>query len=307
MKKALLLILPLFLLLAAPARAHEIVAVLDSDRPHYQQVLQGFSSALLAGPSPARGVKAITPSTLTTVTVNNPEQAATAIRARRPDLILALGSDALKAATLVDDIPVIYLLTPDAMITAANRARITGIDLRIPPQLQIEALRRHLPAVKRLGVVYDPGRSAQLIAQAKSAVANTSLQLVAATAATTREALQQIIALADRIDAYWMIPDLTVLTPATLEALFLQSLQRRIPVVTFADKYLESGAAVSITFDLDGMGRQAGEMASGILAGTPVGKMSPRPVDRVTVKFNDRIIARMGLTVSRPTTRGGQP
>ncbi|MFZ2948374.1 MAG: ABC transporter substrate binding protein, partial [Desulfuromonadaceae bacterium] len=62
-------------------------------------------------------------------------------------------------------------------------------------------------------------------------------------------------------DLFWMLPDITVITPETAEAILLFSLENNIPILTFSEKYLERGAMLSIGIDPFDIGRQAGEMA----------------------------------------------
>ena len=79
--------------------------------------------------------------------------------------------------------------------------------------------------------------------------------------------LKSIQDMKGKIDVFWMLPDLTVITPETIEFMLLFSLENKIPVFAFSEKYVELGAFMSIGVDAFDIGIQAGEMAEKILSG----------------------------------------
>lgn len=104
-----------------------------------------------------------------------------------------------------------------------------------------------------------------------------------------------------------MIPDLTVLSPTTLQDLILFSLENKIPLITFADKYLRLGAAVSITFNMQAIGGQAGEIYHAIAAGTPASEIAATTAHQVIVHANHLIIKKMGVTYRHLDQKEGKP
>ena len=113
-----------------------------------------------------------------------------------------------------------------------------------------------------------------------------------------------------RIEAFWMLPDLTVITQMTVEFIFLFSLENRIPVLTFSEKYVESGALLSVGIDAFDIGVQAAEMALRILAGSyvknvqradartaVVSSISPKIARKVVVSINSHTARNLGITI----------
>ncbi len=93
-----------------------------------------------------------------------------------------------------------------------------------------------------------------------------------------------------------MLPDPTVTTPNTVEAMLHFSLDNQIPLLTFADKYIDMGATVAVTFDVYDMGVQAGRMARKVLQapGQTVPAESPA---RLNLRVNTRVAAKIGVMV----------
>lgn len=308
MKKAILILLPLLLLLPDIVFGHDIVAVMDAERTHYQQALRGFQEICNCAPTPVGGVKAIQPFTLRRIVIGNmrKDEVTAQIRACRPDLILAVGNQGLRAAMTIADVPIIYMLVahPDRII--GRRGNITGVELRLPADLQLKAMRAHLPDLKRLGVIYDPNRTGAFIANAKIAAPAHGITLLA-DPINDRSKIPEFLDAMHRadLDGFWMIPDLTVLSPATMQDIFLFSLENKIPLITFADKYLQQGAAVSITFDMQAIGIQAGKISQKIAAGTPISTIAPQTSNQAAVHANDLIIKKMGVTYKRTVQPGG--
>ena len=66
------------------------------------------------------------------------------------------------------------------------------------------------------------------------------------------------------MDVLWLLPDLTVLQGANLDALLLASFESRIPLYAFARKYVELGAVAAAHLDPAAMGAQAAAMFAGL-------------------------------------------
>jgi putative ABC transport system substrate-binding protein len=94
-----------------------------------------------------------------------------------------------------------------------------------------------------------------------------------------------------------MLPDQTVVTPQTLDHIFFFSLENRLPIITFAEKYLKLGAVLSVSFDPTDMGKQAGELALTILNGTNVSDLAPVQVRKADIQVNRLTAKLLGLDI----------
>ena len=307
--QTLLIVLVLLLGSVRPAAAeYRIAAVLSSRLQPYVQALQGFRDTIGAA-VPVRGPKSITYAEVKDyVLAEKPTQASLRreILANRPDLLVAIGTNALTFLKIKSaDIPIVYLMVPYPAGIINSRTNITGVNLQISPARQLEALLAAAPDLKRLGLIYDPLRSGPLLKKIEAAARKKNITLIAKQARESSAVHGLLGEMADRIDCFWMLPDLTVVTPQTVEFILLFSLENRIPIFSFSAKYLNRGAAFALTFENYDLGRSAAEMAMKILAGHAVEAVPPREPREIRLRINHNVIKKLGIPMFN--TQGNTP
>ncbi len=281
----------------------EVVAVKSSPAQPYDVALQAFSQQLIAL-SPVRGTKAIKPViTIRGMTLNSEEQPDAlrrTISQGKPDLIVALGSKALRVTAPIHDIPIIYLLVPVPDDVVSRQANITGVLLQPEAGAQFRTLKNIMPSAKRVGVIYDPDKTTALIDNA--ARANKNLVFVRRPARSPQEVASQLSSLEGEIDLLWMVPDSTILSPQTEKSFFRFAHKQKIPILAFSEKYLARGASFAISLNLEEMGRMAARLATQIQKGIAPQHLPPLKTLKVDIKINRTIIDKLGLKLQE-----GQP
>lgn len=281
-----------FLLLAAPAAsAWDVLVVQKYHAKPYAEVVRGFRDATNARVSELILSEA------------NGEYSVREIHRRGPDLILAIGIDALERVKKIRDIPIIYcmVLNPDSVL--GNESNITGISMNIAPERQLAVLLKALPTVKKIGLVYNPKQTGGIAAKVHAAAEKAGLRLVALRAEQAKDLPRQLDNLPRDLDLYWMLPDSTFTSPEAVESLFLFSIRSRIPVLTFSDRYLRMGAFISLGLDTTGMGKQAGEMAEKIRSGAKVGDIPRTDAERLIPVINRTVAEKFGILQESKTLR----
>ncbi len=288
MKKSL--ILTLFFLLTTPSLyAAEVVALMRYDVGPYHRVLEGFQKGCNC--------------TVEKLIVPPKEDPALwqKIRGSHPSMILAVGEAAFtRAVKYAGDIPVVHtFVSYPWQIIPENKTNIMGVPLLVPPEVTLARFLKISPWSKRIGLVYDPEESTRMVNEIRIAAGKLGMELVALELKDPREAPDLFWSLAGKVDAYWMLPDPTVFSPASVEILVDFSKENRIPIITFNDSFVLKGALMALSTQDFEMGLQAGKMANKLLAGFPM-KEIPRLFARKTVlSFNKRIAAIMGVTPSK--------
>lgn len=264
----------------------KIVAVQSLKIKPYEEALKGFQSFC--------NVK------IEEILIPEHEEAETVkeIRRIKPDMILVFGVEALSKVKKIKDVPIVYLMVVNPPNTISKQENITGVSMNISPEKQLSLLREVLHEVKRVGLLYDPSKTGYLMEKARHSAESLGIKLVIQEVHNPKEVPSTLDSMRDGIDAFWMLPDTTVVTPETVESLFLFSLENRIPVLTFSDKYLELGAMISVGIDAFDIGRQAGEMAKEILSGSDI-KNLPRVDARKTVlTLNLKVAKKLRIRVN---------
>lgn len=290
LKLRTLCLLALLQLLCGPLRAHgqEVTVVQSLRVKPYNEALAGFRSICSA--EGRRFVLTETP----------PGEVERKIRDKKPKLILAIGGGALNAVRRITDVPIIYMMVPGPQLPAMDEARnISGVSLTITPEKQLFLLQRALPAVKRIGVIFDSSKTGAFLKKARLSIGGDRVELIAREVNNPKDVPAQLQSMKGSIDLIWMLPDTTVVTSETIEYFLLFSLENRIPILSFSEKYVERGALLSFDVDPVDLGRQGGEMARRILAGNPIAEIIPTEPRNVIIVINGKVAKKLGRTISQ--------
>ncbi len=276
----------LFLILChglAEAR-QEIVVIQSIKVKPYEEAIEGFKSVCNAK------IKRLVVSELEGANVEK------RINEIRPDMVLAVGMEALSRVKRIKNIPVVYLMVLNAQSILSGE-NITGVSINISQEKQLTTLSKVLPDIKNIGLLYNPDGTGYLAKKAQAAAKKIGIKLIAKEVYNAREVPSLIMNMKGKIDLFWMLPDLTVITPETVEFLFLFSLENRIPILTFSEKYVELGALMSIGIDPFDIGSQAGEMANKILSGRDVKSVQRVDARKAVVSINLKVAKKLGITI----------
>jgi putative ABC transport system substrate-binding protein len=297
----LLIVLVLLLVSVRPVAAeYRITAVLSSRLQPYVEALQGFRDTIGAA-VPVHGPKSITYAEVKEyVLAEEPTRASLRreIYATRPDLLVAIGTNALTfLGGKSSEIPIVYLMVPYPAGIIKGHPNITGVNLQISPARQLKALLDTAPNLKTFGLLYDPQHSSAMVKQIARIARKKNITLIAKQVRKSSDVPMLLDEMIGRIDCFWMLPDLTVVTPQTVELILLFSLESRVPLFSFSSKYLTRGAAFAITFDNYDLGRSAAELAMKILSGHAIEAMPPVEPQQIKLQINHDVLKKLGIPI----------
>ncbi|QXE91774.1 ABC transporter substrate-binding protein [Geomonas subterranea] len=209
------------------------------------------------------------------------------IREEHPKLIVAVGDRALEVAQRQHGTPVLYMMALNAKPRGA-----AGVSMLLDPGRYISVFEEM--GVERVGVLYDPARSGAYVKRALAAAGRTRVRLVLREVHAPKETPAMLASLKGKVDALWMLPDATAVSPGSTEAYFLFSQAERVPVVTFAEVYLSMGGAVALTIDRYDIGRQVAELAQRMLDGNPTDE-GGAPDRRAVTRTNEGVVRQLKL------------
>lgn len=221
------------------------------------------------------------------------------IRDSKPDLVLAVGRDALLSAREIKTIPIVYCMVLNPQSILSGEENISGVSMNLSPKKQLYELSKVLPAVKNLGVLYDPDKTGIFIQGARQAAVLMGVNLVARLVRRSRDVSLLINEMKGKADIFWMLPDTTVITPETVESLLVFSLENNVPILTFSEKYVELGALLSIGIDAFDIGTQAGEMARKMASGTNIKDIPPVDARKALIVLNAEVARKFGITIEQ--------
>lgn len=124
-----------------------------------------------------------------------------------------------------------------------------------------------------MGVVYNPAHTGDLIAATMANSKNFTFVLQPVN--RSQEVAERLADLAGRVDLVWLPPDQTILAPQAEKSFYLFSLQHKVPLLAFSEKYLSRGASLAVRLDIDEMSRKAAMLAQLIQNGADAARLAP--------------------------------
>ncbi len=288
MLRIIVFILFFLIIPSVNSRAHHpyLLVVQSMGITPYNEAVAGFRTALEGN---GRGA------VYAVLGVNEADQA---IRERKPDLILAVGAEALRKVKKYHHIPLVYLMVLNPHSILSHERNVAGVSMVVSPEKQLSAMRRVLPDARRIGVVYDPDKSGEFVRRAVVSARALRMEIRTKEVTNPREVPQSLHAMKGTVDAIWMIPDTTAITPDTVETMMLFSMRNGIPVCAFSAKYVGVGALMSVDASPFDMGRQAGEMAARILSGAKTADLQAAEAEHTVLTVNETVSKKLRLKMS---------
>src|SRR3989454_8590360 len=245
--------------LPASASATEIVILKSADISAYNQAIDSFKAALAGS------------ATITEYDMQGDmargRKLARKVRASNADIVLAVGIKAALAAKLeIVDVPIVYCMVLDPEKNGLNAPNMVGIILEVPVDRQFREMRWVLPGLKRLGVLYDPEKTGDLVEDARRVGKTFGVELIARQVHSEKEVPAGLRGLIPQVDALWLIPDGTVLTEESISFLLTTALDSNVPVIGFSSELVRSGALVGLSVNYEDVGRQAALLTRKILS-----------------------------------------
>src|SRR3990172_10682305 len=149
----------------------------------------------------------------------------------KPDLVLAVG---ILAATLVKDqftdTPIIFCMVINHKRFNLEGTNITGISSEVSVEDQFTILKELLGARKNVGVIYDPAKTGNIVSEADRVIKKLEFNFIKKEVASESEVAPVLKKMIDKIDVLWMIPDSTVITETSLNAISKILLKHHLPI-----------------------------------------------------------------------------
>jgi putative ABC transport system substrate-binding protein len=261
------------------AAALEIAILNSADMAAYQEAIAGFKAT---GPGGAIYTQYDLQGDL-----ELGKKLARKIRASDASLVLAVGVKAAIAAKIeIVDVPIVYMMILDPLKHQLSAPNMSGTTLEVPLDRQIKMIRTFLPAVHRIGALYDPKKSASKMKDAERQGNAASLELRGFPVESEKDLPLQLRSLLVNADALWLLPDSTVLTNESIHFILDTALAQRVPVIGFSPEFTRLGALLSLSVNYGEVGRETGLLARRVLDGEKPLSLKPVPIERLRITVN---------------------
>ena len=287
---------PLILLagLSGPAGAGEVVVLMSARVDAYTQALRGFEDSL-------QGHRIVKTHNMNGDIERGRDILAKIQSGKKPSLLFAVGVWALQAALREQTgIPVVYamVLNP-ASVVGGGPANVTGASMNVPVADSLRLFQQLGPRIRRVGVVFNEEKTGYLVKEARALASTLKIELLAKSVRTPGEAIQAFDSLQQEgIDAFWFLPDETILAAAVSKHVFLASHRNGVPILGISERQAKMGAVLALTFaSSEDIGSQAGELANRILAGSQASEIPSTSARRVSLTVNLKVAQKLGVEI----------
>ena len=217
------------------------------------------------------------------------------IAREKPDLILTIGPQStMLAKKKIKKIPVIFSMILD--YREIDNPNFTGVFLDVPSRIKLEYIKRILPDVKRIGVIYS-SKSIPVFREILLGCNEMEYQLISRKVNSGKDFKNTFKDISPQIDSFLIVPDTKIYFNQSIKYLLLEGIRRKVPVIGLSSAYTRAGAFASLESDYYESGRQAGEIALRVNEGEKPYNITPAAPGRTKLSLNLLVAERLGITI----------
>ena len=269
------------------ADTEKIFAIISSDAQQYMLAYKGFKDTA------EKDAKASVMSG--TIKGQNENEIAPAITSFDPQILLAVGTKALKFAKEIQgNRKIIYCMVfSEKEINDNNTA---GIEFNIPESYKAGKIKEIIPNHGTMGVIYT-GASEKQFLNLKKACEEKSIPLLDVKTQSAEDFPKALNRIKNRINLFIMVTDASLYYPGSVQHLFNESINNGFGVIGLSSFYTKAGAVLSFDFDYYGVGADAAYLAFEKFYGGLGGK--PAESGRIVYSLNTGVAGKVGINFSK--------
>ncbi|PKL92280.1 MAG: hypothetical protein CVV21_05875 [Candidatus Goldiibacteriota bacterium HGW-Goldbacteria-1] len=271
----------------AAANPDKIFAIISSDAQQYKLAYSGFKET----------IEKNTKASITYGIINdqNHSELSTKISSYNPEILLAIGTKALKFAKEVQGQRKII----HCMVFSENENNdnnTAGIEFNIPEEYKVIKLKGIIPNHGTLGVIYT-GASEKQFKSLKKACEENGIPLLNIRIESGEGFAKALNRIKNRIDLYMMVTDSVLYYPGSVQYLFRESIDNGFGVIGLSSFYTKAGAVLSFDYDYYYVGVDAAHLTfkrffTGVDGKTDVS-------GRILYSLNISVAAELGINLSK--------
>jgi putative tryptophan/tyrosine transport system substrate-binding protein len=284
---------------SAGTSTQRVAIVIGQDSPLYAEVLEGFR-AYIAGV----GVAATIDVYNLKGNSGNAQDVLRRLKDDPPMMFFTIGPLATQAVLMESgEVPVIASLTGH-LDNLRKKGNLTGVGLEFSLETQFEVMRRIVPDLANIGVLFSPKENLEMVDLARSIAKKLGMTLVPKPIEAPRQIPDALDSLANNVDLLWGVTDQVVLSPQTAEPILLFSFRNTVPFVGLSASWVKAGSLYALERDYGDIGRQCGEVAVKVLNNTPPRTIPVAYPRKVLYTINLKTARHMKMELSQKVIEG---
>lgn len=183
-------------------------------------------------------------------------------------------------AVATKNIPVVYSAVGDPVAAGlvksweASGTNVTGVSDSVPADKQLDVIKQALPAIKRIGIIYNPGEanSVAFVSALKARAPAYGYSLVEAAAPRSVDVATAAKSLVGKVDLIYAPTDNTV--ASAFPGVAKVAADAKLPLFAADNEMVKQGAAFGLGLNYADIGRQTGKLVVRILKGEAPGTIA---------------------------------
>jgi len=233
------------------ANPDKVFAIISSDAQQYKQAYNGFKDTI------EKNTKASV--TYGIIKEQNNSELLTAISSYNPEILLAIGTKALKfARDIQGGRKIIHCMVFSE--NENNDNNTAGIEFNIPEEYKVKKIKALIPNHGTMGVIYT-GASEKQFKNLKKACEENGIPLLDIRIENGEGFPKALNKIRNRIDLYMMVTDSVLYYPGSVQYLFHESIDNKFGVIGLSSFYTKAGAALSFDYNYYYVGVDAAYLA----------------------------------------------
>ncbi|THU00620.1 ABC transporter substrate-binding protein [Lampropedia puyangensis] len=223
----------------------------------------------------------------------------------KSDVIVAIATPSAQAVVAATkEIPTVYSAVTDPVAAQlvkgweATGTNVTGVSDALSLEDQVGLIKKIVPNVKRIGMVYNPGEanSVVVVEELKRILPAQGIELVESTAPRTVDITAAARNLVGKVDVIYTNTDNNVVS--AYESLVKVATDAKIPLVASDTDSVKRGAIAAFGIDYKNLGRQTGKLVVRILNGEQPGTIPSERSTKMELYVNPKAAKAQGVTLS---------
>jgi putative ABC transport system substrate-binding protein len=276
-----------------------VAIVVGQDSPLYAEVVEGFR-AYLTGVGVAAKIDVYN----LKGNSGNAQDVLHKLKDDRPTMFFTIGPLATQAVLGESgEVPVIASLTGH-LDNLRKKGNLTGVGLEFSLETQFAIMRRILPELATVGVLFSPKENREMVDLARSIANKLGMTLVSKPIEAPRQIPDALDSLANNVDLLWGVTDQGVLSPQTAEPILLFSFRNTIPFAGLSASWVKAGSLYALERDYGDIGSQCGEVAVKVLNNQPPRTIPVAYPRKVLYAINLKTARHMKMELSQKVIEG---
>lgn len=227
-----------------------------------------------------------------------------------PDLIVAIATpSAQAAASATKDIPVIFSAVTDPLGAKLVKSikqpggNVTGLSDMLPLGQQLALIQEVVPALKTLGIPYNPGEpnAVSIVEAMKVIAAEKGIKIIESPAPKSSDVALASQRLVGSVEAIYCPTDNTIIS--AFESVVKTGIDGQVPIFAGDTDSVARGAVAAIGFNYYDLGKQTAELVMRVLKGEKAGDIPVKFAEGTNLAINPKMAARMGVKIPASVTQ----